>query len=819
MSVSPSADLSGSPNPAGDAFENCENDPDCIRFLLASDNHIGFLEKDPVRGQDSINTFKEILDLAKENDVDFILLGGDLFHENKPSRLTLHQVIALLREHTMGDRPISVELRSDAGRGYKEGYSFPSVNYADENINVGIPVFSIHGNHDDPQGSGAGGSLSALDILSAAGLITYFGRTDLPSDDATAGAPATRTAAADEAEPGIRLKPILLQKGETKLALYGLGNIRDERLHFELRGNRVRLQRPVEETEEWFNLLVLHQNRAKHNLKNAVPEGLFDDSTHLVIWGHEHECRIIPEMVSGKPYSISQPGSSVATSLSAGETVEKQVAIVMVKGQDYRLDPIRLKTVRPFLMDEIDLEKELEKLGIKSDDKDRITKVLRERVTKLIGIANKNWDTEHADDDPQPARMLPLIRLRVIYTNQVVGNPVRFGQEFAGRVANPKEILQFHKKKEAITAEQREAGEVIELDDRDIVAAERLERVQIGTLMKQILLQQNMQLLNPRQIQDAVLNYAEKDNKDALTDSMHTYLTHMQRVFSGVKDERELYGKLEEVRRQNHQAHDSDQEGNNDDRGDDRGQGSSRQPAQSTSKQAVASSSRQRGQRAASDDSALQEMDVDDEGEDDEEQARPSPRKGKGKAAPSASAKKAARPAASRANRNAVEDDEDEAIEDEEPAPKKSRASALSQLGGVKAKKAPAKAPAKKAVATSKAASASASGGMRQSQLSFGAEGSGRGRTAAKKAQSRISHSIHDDDDDDEDDEIADDDDEDDGQSYVPPARAASGGRDASGGGKGKSKSAAIEIEDSDEELEDAPPPKKRATATSGRRR
>ena len=29
------------------------------------------------------------------------------------------------------------------------------MNYEDENLNVGLPVFSIHGNHDDPQGVGA----------------------------------------------------------------------------------------------------------------------------------------------------------------------------------------------------------------------------------------------------------------------------------------------------------------------------------------------------------------------------------------------------------------------------------------------------------------------------------------------------------------------------------------------------------------------------------------------------------------------------------------------------------------------------------------
>lgn len=44
---------------------------DTIRILLATDNHIGYLERDPIRGQDSINTFKEILQLAVKNDVGY----------------------------------------------------------------------------------------------------------------------------------------------------------------------------------------------------------------------------------------------------------------------------------------------------------------------------------------------------------------------------------------------------------------------------------------------------------------------------------------------------------------------------------------------------------------------------------------------------------------------------------------------------------------------------------------------------------------------------------------------------------------------------
>lgn len=40
-----------------------------VKILLATDNHIGYLERDPIRGQDSINTFKEILELAVKHEV------------------------------------------------------------------------------------------------------------------------------------------------------------------------------------------------------------------------------------------------------------------------------------------------------------------------------------------------------------------------------------------------------------------------------------------------------------------------------------------------------------------------------------------------------------------------------------------------------------------------------------------------------------------------------------------------------------------------------------------------------------------------------
>lgn len=64
--------------------------------------------------------------------------------------------------------------------------------------------------------------------------------------------------------------------------------------------------------------------RAQHGPKNHIPENFLDEFLDLVIWGHEHECLIDPQhSSSGKDIFISQPGSSVATSLCEGESKQK----------------------------------------------------------------------------------------------------------------------------------------------------------------------------------------------------------------------------------------------------------------------------------------------------------------------------------------------------------------------------------------------------------------------------------------------------------------------------------------------------------------
>ncbi|KDQ32941.1 hypothetical protein PLEOSDRAFT_1080378 [Pleurotus ostreatus PC15] len=533
------SDHEGSPPPNTPAIQNAYAE-DTIRIMLATDTHIGYAERDPVRGQDSINSFKEVLQLAVKHEVDFILLAGDLFHDNKPSRECLYRVMALIREYTLGEKPVQVELLSDPDEGKAAECSFPAINYEDPNLNVAIPVFSIHGNHDDPQGAGSEGALCALDMLSVSGLVNYMGKFDLPlapakpaeipkgswcMDGTRLGLVGLTGEREKEQSPqhGIAVRPVLLRKGKTRLGMYGIGNVKDARMHFELRSNRVRMFMP-QDKEEWFNLMLLHQNRVKHGPQEYVPEGMFDDNIDLVVWGHEHDCRIVPEPVAGKNYYITQPGSTVATSLADGEATQKHVALLQIQGKEFQLTPIPLRSVRPFVIEEVTLLDVAEEEGFDIDDQMAITKYLKRKVNELIVQANTQWEQRNAqaieEGEEELPKMLPLIRLKVDTTGVTeMSNPIRFGQEFAGQIANPRDVLVFHR---ARARRANGKGKVVidnpelSIDDPDLTMSEKLAKVRVGTLVKEYLGAQELQVLGEVGMGDAIQMFVEKDDSHAI---------------------------------------------------------------------------------------------------------------------------------------------------------------------------------------------------------------------------------------------------------------------------------------------------------------
>lgn len=457
-----------SPIPAG---------PNRIRILLTTDNHVGYLENDPVRGDDSWKTFQETMQLAKIHDVDMVVQGGDLFHVTRPSKKSLFHVIQTLRLNCLGDRPCELELLSDASLALRSG---ESLNYEDPNLNVAVPVFAISGNHDDATGAGL---LSPLDVVAATGLVNYFGQ--IPQQDK------------------IRLSPLLFQKGTTRLSLYGLNNMRDERLQRIMRNGDVTFQKP-KDADSFFNLMCIHQNHARHSLTSYVPEDFLPLFLDFVLWGHEHECLLDPQYNPATGFDTLQPGSTVATALSEGETAPKHAFLLDVEGKEYSLTPLRLLSVRPFLMRDVSLRQQNFVEGPAS--KQDIADFLVSQVEEMIEEAKQ----QQIEIDG-PADMLPLIRLRVDHTGDYeTENSRRFSNKFVGRIANVNDILLYHKRKTQRDEPERKLN--------DAIVESSALKVLIQQLLKSVLGESNLYLVSEDTIFDATKKFIEQDDKEVLTD-------------------------------------------------------------------------------------------------------------------------------------------------------------------------------------------------------------------------------------------------------------------------------------------------------------
>ncbi|CAJ0943152.1 unnamed protein product, partial [Mesorhabditis belari] len=426
-----------------------------IRILIASDIHVGYGEKKKVIDQDASRTLEEVLQIANERKVDMILLGGDLFHESNPTRTCVNKVISLLRKYCMNDNEVFLQFISDPTINFCQS-QFDRVNYEDENLNVGLPVFTIHGNHDDMTGKG----LTALDPLHEAGLLNLFGKF-------------TET-------DNYVVSPILLRKGTTSLALYGIGSQRDDRLTRAFQAGTIQFPRPREDTESWFNLLVLHQNRPKRSTLRTtgayLPDSYLPSFFDFVLWGHEHECKKDLEYVApssnlaGDGFFILQPGSTVATSLTKDEALAKHVFLLTVRDRSFKSEPIQLETVRQMVVDELTLDKlprgvKIPAGGLRPNDANKpfhdeliITNKIKMMIEKAI--------RERRPRQPQ----LPLLRLKVTYQDEWAQllplNARRVGMSFVDLVANPAEMLTIRRIKTLKEKKPEKEGAVLAASER-----------------------------------------------------------------------------------------------------------------------------------------------------------------------------------------------------------------------------------------------------------------------------------------------------------------------------------------------------------------
>jgi double-strand break repair protein MRE11 len=210
---------------------------------VATDVHLGHKEKHSVRHNDSYEGFEEVIAQAKAQQVDFLLLGGDLFDEVNPSKECFFRCLNILKANVFGSRRAALHVSLN-GREY-------SSNLEDPDLQISLPIFTIHGNHDYP--TNEFGKISACDLLQASNYVNYFGKhLNLKQ---------------------IVIRPLIITKAgsQTKIALYGLGYIKDQILNELFEEKRVAFEQPEGDLSDFFCVFVFHQNRYKKGFKAGSP--------------------------------------------------------------------------------------------------------------------------------------------------------------------------------------------------------------------------------------------------------------------------------------------------------------------------------------------------------------------------------------------------------------------------------------------------------------------------------------------------------------------------------------------------------------------
>lgn len=536
-------------NDKENAEKSCNN---LFKIMITTDNHIGYLEHDQIRGNDSFNTFEEILIKAKENKVDFILHGGDLFHHHNPSKKTIIRASHILQKHIFGQKQHEFNTYS-----YKP-------NYFSDNLSIDLPIFIIHGNHDDPSGLE---NFSSIDIFSGK-EVNYFGKVSNYDN--------------------FELYPIIFKKGNTTIAVYGIGNIKDERLYIALQNKRVKFH-GSEDSESRFNILIVHQNRFKGHYvnktrKNYLPESLIPHFFNLVIWGHEHECFTKAVYNSESELFVFQPGSSVATSMIAAESKMKHVGMLEVFETSFRIVPVKLETVRPFIYDSFELkdkhinnsddierviiekienclveakkliddicnnstnknvrklifENNLDKFLEYNEDKNKNKKKTRMLVEKPSVEESFDYSRLNINKDKEeiykPLPILPLVRLKIETSGHIISRTNVIVSRFAGLLANPHDVLQFYKKPDTISNKNNTMKSNIDmntshtrntlkestnydLSDEMIDWDDELKKFVISNITEEIHTNNRNLLLNPDQFIDALEKQANGLEKKSM---------------------------------------------------------------------------------------------------------------------------------------------------------------------------------------------------------------------------------------------------------------------------------------------------------------
>lgn len=283
-------------------------------------------------------------------------------------------------------------------------------------------------------------------------------------------------------------------------------------------------------------------------------------------------------------FRITQPGSSVATSLVAGEAVCKKVGILDIQGKNFRLHPVPLTQVRSFVTTEVSLREHRDELDADDPKIDqRVSQILEEEVKLMVLQGHEKMQQVREDakaagsnageeDCPLKYKLAKpdqvLVRIRVEHSGFTSLNSQRFGAKFVGEVANPDDVLLFHRKKEA---NMHSKASKKRTSMQKPIAPEELERTNMEDLVKELLgaPEQKLRLLSEPTLSIAMEEFVDKSMAQSIPDAAKEMLECKQKKLidrggAGKGDSGDVVGKRSQVREEFDRAAEEDDDALND---------------------------------------------------------------------------------------------------------------------------------------------------------------------------------------------------------------------------------------------------------------
>lgn len=225
--------------------------------------------------------------------------------------------------------------------------------------------------------------------------------------------------------------------------MYGLGHIKDTRLHYLFEKKKVNFIPPPD--EQYMNILILHQNRFKGirpgvPYKNCIHPSQIPDFIDLVIWGNEHESTEELAEDPVKNFYIYQPGSSIATSLNQSEALPKHVGFFEItEKKNFKFVPILLRDQRRLYVKNLELEQLVDSRrrgdGLENGkENEALEKEIEEKLEEEFNKILKEHEGNLACQ--KRLKNLPLIRLKIEYSGFDIIRVKQAELKFMGKVAN-----------------------------------------------------------------------------------------------------------------------------------------------------------------------------------------------------------------------------------------------------------------------------------------------------------------------------------------------------------------------------------------------